>query len=266
MSIITLTTDFGVHDAYVAAMKGVILGINKKATIVDVCHTITPQNITEAAYVLSAVTKYFPDGTIHIAVVDPGVGTKRRPVLLVTPQAYFIGPDNGIFNYVASSPQSRAQAFHLNNQRYWLSPLSNTFHGRDIFAPVAANLSLGVPPHELGEMIESLGKAELSQPTVSKDGTIIGKVIHADHFGNLITNIMEHDLPKGQVFIETGGHIIDDISTSYEDDEGLLAIIGSDGRLEVSVYKGSAARYLGVGVGGEVKVGVNKASLKRRSR
>ena len=262
MTVITLTTDFGTDDAYVATMKGVILSINPKATVVDICHTIRPQNITQAAYILSTATGYFPEGTIHIAVIDPGVGTKRRAVLLVGPKAYYVGPDNGVFSYVASQAAPKMHAFELTNQRYWLNPVSHTFHGRDIFAPAAAHLSLGVAPHELGSSITALSGVALSRPYHHEDGTLIGKVIHIDHFGNLITDIIKSDLPKGRVFIEVFGHIIDDISTSYEDEEELLAILGSDGRLEVSVQKGSAARYLGANIGAEVKVGANRTSLR----
>ena len=262
MTVITLTTDFGTDDAYVSIMKGVILGINAKAAIVDICHTVRPQNITQAAYILSTAANYFPDGTIHVAVIDPGVGTKRRAVLLVGPKSYYIGPDNGVFSYVASQATPRMHVFELTNERYWLHPVSHTFHGRDIFATVAAHLSLGVAPHELGTPIASLSSVALSRPHQHEDGTLIGKVIHIDHFGNLITDIMKPDMPKGRVFIEVFGHIIDDVSTSYEEEEELLAIFGSDGRLEVSVKKGSAARYLDANIGAEVKVGATKTSLR----
>jgi hypothetical protein len=262
MTVITLTTDFGTDDAYVAVMKGVILGINPKATIVDICHTVRPQNITQAAYILSTAANYFPEGTIHVAVIDPGVGTKRRAVLLVGPKSYYIGPDNGVFSYVASQSASRMHAFELTNERYWLNPVSHTFHGGDIFAPAAAHLSLGVAPHELGSPITSLSGVTLSRPYHHEDGTLIGKVIHIDHFGNLITDIMKSDMPKTRVFVEVFGHIIDDVSTSYEDEEGLLAILGSDDRLEVSITKGSAASYLRAKIGDEVKVGATKTSLR----
>ncbi len=266
MTVITLTTDFGSDDAYVATMKGVILSINPKATIIDICHTIKPQNITQAAYILSTATSFFPEGTIHVAVIDPGVGTKRKAVLLVGPKAYYVGPDNGVFGYVSSQSAHKLHMFELTESKYWLHPVSYTFHGRDIFAPVAAHLSLGVPPHELGSSITALSGVALSRPYHHEDGTLIGKVIHIDHFGNLITDIMKSDMPKGRVFIEVFGHIIDDVSTSYEDEEELLAIFGSDDRLEVSVKKGSAARYLDANIGDEVKVGATKTSLRARQR
>jgi S-adenosylmethionine hydrolase len=264
MTVITLTTDFGTDDAYVSIMKGVILSINPKATVVDICHTVRPQNIAQAAYILSTATGYFPEGTIHVAVIDPGVGTKRRAVLLAGPNSYYIGPDNGVFSYVAAQASPPMHAFELTNESYWLHPVSHTFHGRDIFAPSAAHLSLGVAPHELGSSIPSLSDVTLSRPHTDEDGTLIGKVIHIDHFGNLITNIMKADMPKSRVFIEVFGHIIDDVSTSYEEEEGLLALFGSDARLEVSVTKGSAASYLGAKIGDEVKVGATKTSMRTR--
>ena len=262
MAIITLTTDFGHDDSYVAEMKGVILNINPEVTIVDICHTINPQNITQAAYILSITNGRFPRGTIHIVVVDPGVGTERQAVLLINHHGYFLGPDNGVLSYVVEEAGAGIEAFALTNPRFWLSPLSNTFHGRDIFAPVAAHLSLGTPPHEFGDSIPSLMTVVLPRPQIGEDGILVGKVIHIDHFGNLVTDIRRSDLPKGKLFIEVCGHIIDDLSTSYEEGEEFMAIIGSSEQLEVSVQKGSAARYLGATIGDEVKVGVSRTSPK----
>ena len=245
MAIITLTTDFGNDDPYIAAMKGVTLDLNPEVTIVDICHNIKPQNVAQAAYILSTTYHYFPRGTVHIAVVDPGVGTERQAVLLITHQAFFLGPDNGVLSYIVEE-----------------SPLSNTFHGRDIFAPVAAHLSLGVSPYEFGDLIPSIAAFTIPRPQIGKDGVLIGRVIHIDRFGNLISDIKREDLPRGRIFIEVGGHIIDDLSSSYEEEEELLAIIGSGERLEVSLRNGSAARFLGSNIGGEVKVGATKTSLK----
>lgn len=262
MDIITLTTDFGTDDPYVAAMKGVILSINPKVTIVDICHTIKPQNIAQAAYILSTTYHYFPKGTIHIVVVDPGVGTERQAVLLITPQAFFLGPDNGVLGYIVEEAFPELEAIALTNPRFWLSPLSNTFHGRDIFAPVAAHLSLGVPSREFGDPIPSLVTFPIPRPQLGEDGVLIGQVIHIDRFGNLITDIKREDLPRGRLFVEACGHIIDDLSSSYDEGEELLAIIGSSERLEVSVKNGSAARFLRAKVGDEVKVG--KSLMKGR--
>lgn len=266
MPIITLTTDFGIDDPYVAVMKGVILSIDPDATIVDLCHTVKPQDIVQGAYILSTTHRYFPEGSIHVAVVDPGVGTDRQAVLLVTARGLFIGPDNGVLSYVIEEALPDVEAIALTNSRYWLSPLSNTFHGRDVFAPVAAHLSLGAPPHEFGDVIPSIATISIPQPRVGEDGVVSGRVIHIDRFGNLITDIRESDLPKGRHFIEVGGHIIDYLSSTYEEGEELLAIMGSENRLEVSVKNGSAAKLLKAKVGDEVKVGVNKTSLKGRLR
>jgi len=266
MGIITLTTDFGHGDPYVAVMKGVIFGINPDVSIVDVCHTVKPQNIAQAAYILSTSSRYFPKGTIHVAVVDPGVGTQRQALLVVTKEAMFLGPDNGVLSYVMEEAQPDIEVFALTNQRFWLMPLSSTFHGRDIFAPAAAHLSLGTPPSEFGEAIQPLSLIPVSRPLMGEDGVLIGHVIHVDWFGNLITDIRQSDLPDGRLFVEVGGHIIDDLSQTYEEGEELLAIMGSDNRLEVSVKKGSAAGFLRAGIGDEVKVGINKTSIKGRLR
>ena len=265
MSAITLTTDFGYSDAYVAAMKGVIISINPRATIVDLCHNIEPQNIAQAAFVLSTSYRYFPDGTIHVAVVDPGVGTERKALLLVTPQAFFLTPDNGVLSYIIEeTPTEDIQAIALTNPYYWLAPVSTTFHGRDIFASVAAHLSLGISPHEFGEPVSSIIIFPVTKPQVGEDGVLIGHIVHIDHFGNLITDIRSEELPPGNIFVELGRHIIDGLSSSYADGDALLAIIGSNERIEVSIRNGSAARFLRAEVGGEVKVGINKSSLKGR--
>jgi S-adenosylmethionine hydrolase len=266
MAIITLTTDFGVDDPYVAVMKGVILSINPDASIVDICHTVKPQDVAQGAFILSTTHRYYPKGSIHIAVVDPGVGTERQAVLLITSQGFFIGPDNGVLSYVVEESLPDIEAIALTNERYWLSTLSSTFHGRDVFAPVAAHLSKGVPPGQFGDPIPSIATILIPRPQAGEDGVLKGRVIHIDRFGNLITDIREPDLPEGRLFVEVGGHIIDDLSPSYEEGEDLLAIMGSESRLEVSVKKGSAAKFLKSKVGDEVKVGINKASLKGRIR
>lgn len=266
MAIITLTTDFGVDDPYVAVMKGVILSINPDANIVDICHTVKPQDIAQAAFILSTTYRYYPKGAIHIAVVDPGVGTKRQTVLLITHHGFFIGPDNGVLSYVVEESLPNVESIALTNNRYWLSPLSSTFHGRDVFAPVAAHLSKGVSPGDFGDAIPSIATIFIPRPKVGEDGVLKGRVIHIDRFGNLITDIRDPDLPDGRLFVEVGGHIIDDLSPSYEEGEDLLAVMGSESRLEISVKNGSAAKFLKSKVGDEVKVGINKASLKGRFR
>ncbi len=269
--IITLTTDFGLQDAYVAAMKGVILGINPDATIVDVSHDVPPQDVAHAAYVLAAAYRFFPLKAIHVAVVDPGVGTSRRPLLLTTPKGTFVGPDNGVLTHVLREHGAKlysdgefmrpllvpvaanCTAYALDNPKYWLHSISSTFHGRDIFSPVAANLSLGVPPEELGHPLAEVICLTIPEPR-SSHGAILGLVIHRDHFGNLITNIGGGDLPPLAIAIEIGDVTIDGLSPSYAQGGRVMAIIGSHRHLEISVPNGSAAEVLGADVGEEVRV------------
>lgn len=291
--VITLTADFGSSDAYVAAMKGVILSINPRATIVDLCHSIEPQNVFQGAFVLSTAYQFFPEGTIHIVVVDPGVGSLRRAVLLVTPSAFFVAPDNGVLSFVTGKESARLkeycqqtrtpfsnrasqrgkggkvaqqpqieevelrpplQAIVLSNPRFWRHPVSSTFHGRDIFAPVAAHLSLGVPPQDFGQTTSRLLTFSLSQPEFRAGGEIRGHIIHIDHFGNLVTNIKGSDLPQKNIIIEIGGQRIEGISSSYEPGDILLALVGSSDYLEIAARRDSAARLLRAKVGDEVRL------------
>lgn len=248
--IITLITDFGTKDGYVGAMKGMLLSINPRATIVDITHQIEPQNILQAAYVLKITWQYYPEGTIHLIVVDPGVGTDRKAVILETPIALFVAPDNGSLNYVI---KDMTQAVTITNPRYWADSVSSTFHGRDIFAPVAAHLSLNVPITEFGERITSLVQLPGSHPIFKKDGCIIGHVIHIDRFGNLITNVKRSDLPADATF-KIKEHSIQQLSSTYAKSDGLLALIGSDDHLEVSLRNGNAAKHLGANCGETVEI------------
>ncbi len=273
-AIITLTTDFGLTDAYVAAVKGVIIGINPEARIVDICHSITPQNIDEAAFVLSSVYHFFPERTIHLVVVDPGVGTGRRVVILRTPRFDFVAPDNGVLSSIIESflkerlPSGQKQtslpdeleAVSLTNPEFWRSPVSPTFHGRDIFAPVAAWLSLGTSLDKFGEVTDSIALLPEQRPHQELEGTLVGRIVHIDHFGNLITNFKCHDLPKEPFTIEVGQSLIPEVSRTYGDGEGLLALIGSSGRLEIALSGGSARDFLGAAVGGEVKIRLVKGN------
>ncbi len=277
-AIITLTTDLGLTDAYVAAMKGVILGINPEAKLIDICHTIKPQNIPQAAFVLSTAYQFFPEKTIHVVVVDPGVGTERRAIILRTPSADFVAPDNGVLSYVLQQWKSvqgrlKGQSSFKNNRQqvelepgmeavtitkpqFWRSPVSPTFHGRDIFAPVAARLSLGFPPIDFGEAITSVTMLPLPHPYQAPDGSLVGHILHIDSFGNLITNIKSDDLPqtKRTITIEVGNHLISGLSRTYAQGRGLLALIGSSGYLEVSLKGDSACALLNAEVGNEVKI------------
>lgn len=274
-TIITLTTDFGLTDAYVAAMKGVILSINPEANIVDICHTIKPQNIAEAAFVLSTAYPFFPRGTIHVVVVDPGVGTERRAIILKTPTACFVAPDNGVLNYVVQEylvkPRVAAsqhlaelgpglEAVAITKPKYWRSPVGDTFHGRDIFAPVAARLSLGQPPLEFGEKITNLTVLPIPKPHKGANGSLVGHILHIDSFGNLITNVNRHDLPEARetITVEVGGRLIKGLSRTYAEGQGLLTLIGSSDYLEISLKEGNASAYLNAKVGDEVKITTHK--------
>ncbi len=270
-AIITLTTDFGLSDAYVAAMKGVILGINPKARLVDICHTIKPQNILEAAFVLSTVYEFFPQRTVHLVVVDPGVGTPRRAIILRTPAADFVAPDNGVLSYVIQrhstkplvdsahqqvEPGPELEAVAVTKPEFWRSPVSSTFHGRDIFAPVAARLSSGLPPLDFGEAINSLTVLPLPHPYQNPDGTLVGHILHIDTFGNLITNIRHCDLPetKGLMTIEIGNHVVSGLSHTYAEGKGLMALIGSSENLEIALAGGNACALTGAEVGSELRI------------
>jgi S-adenosyl-L-methionine hydrolase (adenosine-forming) len=267
--IITLTTDFGTSDGYVASIKGIILGINPQARIVDITHTIEPQSILQAAFVLHTTWRSFPEGSIHLIVIDPGVGSHRRAIILKTPSAIFVTPDNGTLSYIlhdlstAKTPHSyplsnqiarRAlpegcEAVSITKQQYWHHPVSPTFHGRDIFAPVAAQLSLDLAIREFGDEIESLNAFAIPVPWKDSAGHTMGQIIHIDRFGNLITNLRSNDIPPGGAAIEVRNQRIDNTASYYAQGKGLMAIIGSSDYLELSVREGSAATILGARVG-----------------
>ena len=268
-AIITLTTDFGLADAYVAAMKGVILGINPDARPVDICHTIEPQNISQAAFILSTVCDFFPKRTIHLVVVDPGVGSDRKAVILRTPAADFIAPDNGVLSYIVQNyaggsiidnrqplDTGKAEAIEITGRQYWRPTVSPTFHGRDIFAPVAAHLSLGTHLTEFGVPLDSLAVLPLSSPRREPDGTLVGCILHIDNFGNLITNIKRHDLLSGNtgITVEVKSELINGLADIYDMSDGLCTIIGSNEYLEIALKDGNAGDFLNAAVGDEVKI------------
>ena len=248
--IITLTTDFGLGDPYVGAMKGVILNIAAEATVVDITHLIQSHDIVEAALVLRSSYSFFPPGTIHVIVVDPGVGSCRLPILLATEKYFFVGPDNGVLSPVHRLAQ-QAEIFHLTATEYFLKPVSNTFHGRDIFSAVAGWLSKGIDPGRLGKRISNL--QELKLPLVRKidENRMIGTILRADRFGNLITNVSLQDLSLpgkdlSPFVVRIADKTIVQLCSSYaEAPPGeFFAIWGSLGLLEISVNQGSAAEIL----------------------
>ena len=272
-AIITLTTDFGYDDFYVAAVKGAILSINPGANIIDVCHSIEPQNILQAAFILNAAYRYYPKQTVHMAIVDPGVGSEREGIILKTPTALFVVPDNGILSYVVNdlfpveTPTSQdasnlnkiilktgLEAVNITDPRFWRHPVSSTFHGRDIFAPVAAGLPLDISLYEFGGKINSMHVLPIPKPFIDPEGNLVGQVLHIDRFGNLITNIRSADLPGKEVMIEAAGHCIQSISSYYAQNKGVMAVVGSTGYLEISLRNGNACDFLGMVVGDEIKV------------
>jgi len=263
VSIITLTTDFGLAGSYVAQMKGVILGINPAANLIDITHQIQPQNIRQGALALAAATNCFPAGTIHVAVVDPGVGTSRRIVYAELREQRVIAPDNGLLSLVARDlPRGRLIA--VTRDEFWRQPVSRTFQGRDIMGPVAAHLSLGLDPDRLGDPIDSLETLAWPQPAHDGD-TITGEVLDIDSFGNVITNIREDalDLAASEcIEIRMAGHTIDGVSKTYGDASpgALIALFGSSGYLEVAEVNGDAARRLSTAIGDPISITRVRAS------
>lgn len=255
---VALLTDFGYHDNYVGVMKGVILSINPKASFVDLCHEIPPQDILRGALILKNAYRYLPKKTTFLAVVDPGVGSKRNPMILQTRDYCFVGPDNGIFSPIQNQ-ERQTQIFTITASQYFLKPISSTFHGRDIFAPVAGYLSLGLAPDTFGPRQKSMVSLNLPMARVDKKRKeILGQVIDIDRFGNLLTNLQAQDIEKikGQFTVQIGRKKIMGLSRSYgEVSQGeILAIIGSHGTLEIAVNQGSARRRLGVSTGEPIRI------------
>jgi S-adenosyl-L-methionine hydrolase (adenosine-forming) len=245
---ITLTTDFGHGSPYVAQLKGVILAHSPDATIIDVTHGIRPQLIREGALVLADVTPQFPAGTIHVAVVDPGVGTGRKLVYAEFGGQRFLAPDNGLLSLVTRQAP-RGMLISLERPEYWAEIISPTFHGRDILAPVAGRLASGLAPRELGPPLDSLVELSLPQPRIAA-GRALGEVLLVDSFGNLITNIPADRMPPAalgaDLVVECKGRIIAGLQTTYDvaPPGTLVAVVDSQGRLEIAAVRGSAASVL----------------------
>jgi len=253
--IITLTTDFGKEDGYVGAVKGVLLKINPRMEIIDITHEISCFNILEGALVLNSFYQFFPKGTVHLAVVDPGVGGERKGILIMTDNYFFIGPDNGIFSFIFEKEKIRGMV-DLTNTKYFLQKPSSTFHARDIFAPVSAYLSLGVELEEFGSLTKECYKLKLPQP-VYKKGYLKGEIIYIDRFGNLVSNISSDLLSEEkQIQIKICQRKIKHLSRFYtEEKEGKpVALIGSSNLLEIAVNQGNAQRLLKAKVGDKITV------------
>jgi S-adenosylmethionine hydrolase len=259
MPVITLTTDFGQKDGFVGTLKGVIWGICPKAQIADISHEITPRNILEGALVLWHAYSFFPAGTTHVAVVDPGVGTKRRPIAIGVNGHVFIGPDNGLFTPILLDAEKfnwRIESFQLTNEKYFLPVISRTFHGRDIFAPVAAHLANGIPLSELGPAISDPVHIDLLKPEKTPTGWQ-AHIISVDRFGNLATDLPADWIKdREKVSLWVGRFEVCGISDTYGAGltGELLALSDSTGRLELAVVNGNAAQTTGAQVGDIVKV------------
>ncbi|MCG8373638.1 MAG: SAM-dependent chlorinase/fluorinase [Balneolales bacterium] len=260
-NIITLTTDFGTQDHYVSVMKAVMLGIAPDVRFIDISHHIPAQDIMAGAWVTRNAAFEFPKGSVHLVVVDPGVGTDRNAMVLQVEGQYFVGPDNGIFSLLYN--EFKFKAYKLTKEKFWRKDRSRTFHGRDIFAPVAAHLANGISPKDMGSPIKDLVNYHWAVPIGDKDG-LQGWVIHIDRFGNLITNISEQLLEdtagRRKVRVYVGNTIIDHMVNTFGDVEPgePAAFIGSSGYLEVGINKGNAAEMLGVDKGAQISLVLQK--------
>ena len=261
-SLVTLTTDFGLQDEYVAVMKGVILSTCPYATILDLCHYISPQDVFGAAYILFSAYRFFPSGTVHVVVVDPGVGSTRRIICLKTDKYTFLAPDNGVLSFIVAN-EKPLSIINVTNRKYFLPEVSATFHGRDVFAPVVGHLMNGVAIEELGMEISDMVKIGAPVPVLSSNGVVEARVIYIDRFGNLITNINRDSLESVQIdersrklSITVANCRLKEISRSYSAvKEGeLVALFGSAGYLEIAVNKANAKEVLNVKNGDSVTV------------
>ncbi len=266
MKFISLLTDFGVRDGYVGVMKGVIYGIAPDVQIADITHTISPQNVMEGALALGRAAPFFPEGTVHVAVVDPGVGTTRHPIAARLGRYSYVGPDNGLFTVVLQRAEKYGEAVklvRLDRRSYWLPEVSNVFHGRDIFAPVGAHLANGVALEELGSPVDDIVRLEMPVVEITPNG-LRGQVISVDNFGNLVTNIHRSDLPPAEfdhlVVSIAGAQIQGMVRTFGSRPTGeLIALFGTANDLIVSVVNGSAAERLGASTGEPVEVRMEAA-------
>jgi len=265
--IITLTTDFGLNDHFVGTIKGVILEIVPEANIVDICHSVQAFDVLDGALTIAQAYSYFPAGTVHMVVVDPGVGTARRPILVSSERHHFVAPDNGVLSLIYAR-EERLHVRHVTAEHYSLQPISNTFHARDIFAPVAAYLAKGVDSEKFGDEITDFVRFNAPKPKAANAGALRGVVLKVDRFGNLVTNITPQDAPM--LFqldpvpfkILVGKREITTIHTTYAEGQPgeVFGILGSMGYLEIAANRAAAAQVLGVGKGVEVNIVLEGAS------
>ncbi|MGA9543257.1 MAG: SAM-dependent chlorinase/fluorinase [Candidatus Sulfotelmatobacter sp.] len=265
--IITLTTDFGSNDHFVGTMKGVILEILPEAQIVDICHAVQAFDVLDGALTISQAYSYFPTRTIHVVVVDPGVGTERRPILASCDKYHFVAPDNGVLSLVYAR-EERMHVRHISSEHYYLQPVSNTFHARDIFSPVAAWLAKEVDSQKFGEEIDDYVRFNAPKPKAVDENRLRGVVLKVDRFGNLITNITPKDAPmlfgaNAQAFkIIVGSREITEIRNTYAEGAPgeVIAILGSMGFLEIAANRGAAAQLTGASKGNEVSIILGEAA------
>ena len=259
--IITLTTDFGFHDHFVGTIKGAILNIAPEAEIVDICHSVQAFDILDGALALAQAYSYFPARTVHVVVVDPGVGSARRPILAISDKYNFVAPDNGVLSLMYAR-EERLSVRHISSDHYFLQPLSNTFHARDIFAPVAAYLAKGVDQEKFGEEITDFVRFNAPRPKAVDATTLRGIVLKVDRFGNLITNFTPQDAPalfqmSPPAFkIVVGKREVTTIKTNYAEGapNEVFAILGSMGYLEIAANRAAAAQLAGAAKGTEVSI------------
>jgi S-adenosyl-L-methionine hydrolase (adenosine-forming) len=265
--IITLTTDFGINDHFVGTIKGVILAISPEIEIVDISHSVQAFDVLDGALTIAQAYSYFPSGTVHLVVVDPGVGTARRPILVTSDRHHFVAPDNGVLSMVYAQ-EERLHTRHVTAEHYSLQPISNTFHARDIFAPIAAWLAKGVDPEKFGDEISDFVRFNPPKPKSVNGNTLRGVILKVDRFGNLVTNIKPTDAPMlfgpepAPFKIVVGKHEITEILPNYSEGAPgeVFGILGSMGYLEISSNRGSAAKIVGSGKGSEVMVTLEGAA------
>jgi S-adenosyl-L-methionine hydrolase (adenosine-forming) len=269
---VTLTTDFGTNDHFVGALKGVILEIVPEAQIVDISHAVQPFDVLDGALTISQAYSYFPSSTVHLVVVDPGVGTARRPIIAVSDKYYFVAPDNGVLSLVYAQ-EERMHVRHISSDHYFLQPVSNTFHARDIFAPVAAYLAKQVDSHKFGDEIQDFTRFAAPKPKVVDGNRMRAVILKVDRFGNLITNITPKDAPMlfgadpAPFKLVVGNREITEIRTIYAEGVAgeVFGIMGSMGFLEIAANRGNAAQITGAGKGNEVSIILGEGAAAGKS-
>lgn len=251
--ILTLTTDFGLIDNYAGIVKGIIVYLNPCARVIDVTNQIPPFNIEAGKYMLETTYRNFPPGTIHLGIIDPGVGTRRKSLIVETKDHFFVGPDNGLFSFLTQRQIKRAVS--ITKKKYFLKDVSPTFHGRDIFAPVAAYLSRGVEATEFGPEIKKIVRLRTRKPK-TRAGYPAGEIIYIDHFGNMVTNIKAGDIPSGKTAVFLNDTAVGPVKKTFGTVRTgrPVCYINSFGRLEIAVNKGSAAEYFGIDYGSKAKI------------